>query len=78
MTTLSCSKCNGTILRDLDIVASSPVEIVLKFATKCPHCQNMNRVEVRTALVRTIVINGRSLESGVGDPHNEHSPVRTL
>lgn len=78
MLTLSCSKCHGTIARDIELDASSPVLITFKMAMKCPHCGTPNRVEISTAITRTIKINGRQLEVGTGEAHEEHSPVRTL
>jgi phage FluMu protein Com len=76
MITLSCSQCSGTIARDIELTASSPTEIVFKMAMKCPHCKALNRVEISTAIVRSIRINGRSLEAGVGEPRED--TIRTL
>lgn len=79
MITLSCSACHGTIARDVELEASSPTLLTFKMAVKCPHCKILNRVEISTAVVKTITINGRQLEAGTGEPHrDEHSPIRTL
>lgn len=67
MTTLSCHSCNGTIARDLEVLASSPVEITLRFSVKCPHCKTPNRVEVSTKMEREIRINGIMLKAGTGE-----------
>lgn len=78
MITLSCTACNGTIARDIMLEAASPTTIVFKMAMKCPHCKVLNRIELSTAIVRTITINGRPLDQGTGEPRDEHSTIRTL
>jgi phage FluMu protein Com len=75
MITLSCTTCHGTIARDIEILVSSPTELCFKMAMKCPHCKALNKVEIKTEMVRAIRINGRSLEAGTGEAHEA---IRTL
>lgn len=69
MMTLSCSACHGTIARDITLDASSPTEIRFEMSMKCPHCKHPNKIKIVTRLEKTISINGRTLEAGVGEPH---------
>lgn len=76
MITLSCTACNGTIARDLEIEAASATTIVFKMAIKCPHCKHPNKVEIRTFIEKQIIVNGRELERGTGEPSQR--TIRTL
>lgn len=65
-------------MRDIDVIASSPVELTIKMSVKCPHCKALNKVAVRTEIeiVRTIQVNGRTLSEG--NKKEERDTIRTL
>lgn len=75
MTTINCTNCHGTIIRDFKLEASIAVPFTFEASMKCPHCQTPNRIKIVVALAKDMTINGRNFSSDAGE--KKHT-VRTL